>query len=159
MANPPFSFTKRHYQLAGFYGIDSSRIGFYRDGAELKAFMVGLGGAPNLIPKVSDSVHGIRIQCAPNDPSSSDIHIRLRAPLPDEAHSETVTRLKARGFVPPARLGLVGETALLYAYILLHEIGHHVLHHSTPRSEAEYLANEDQADQWALAALQKSGFL
>ncbi len=78
--------------------------------------------------------------------------ILLRCPVPLEVHQNTYNRLAVRDLSPTPNYADTSKPQWLLAFILLHEIAHHVKKHG-PAMDDE--TKEKDADVWAHAELLK----
>lgn len=142
---PPPHFNDLHFALAAEFGIVRDRIRFVHDLQAMRAAAAAHEVPRNELDSYSDSTAGICIQ-ADNCPGGPDVWIYLRTSLADECHKETYFRLDRLELNPILDLVDTTKKALLYAFLLLHEIGHHELKHSPADSSEK---KEAEADRWA----------
>jgi hypothetical protein len=144
---PPVPFTNQHFSLAKKFGIARDKIGFVADLASMRAAAEALGVSQEELDSYSDTTLGICINDVPGGPN---VRIYLRTPLSEQSHSDTYFRLDQLQLNPVLDLIDSTETSLLYAFLLLHEVGHHVLKHSPAEA---YKRREEEADKWACETL------
>ena len=145
-SEPPRTFADWHFRAAKDHGISPDRIGFYANLSELRTIAGKLDVPSEDIERYTESTFGVRIQ-ADDIPGGPDVWIFLIKDLPDAAHLDTFHRLEGHGLIPPIEIAVTTRKDVLYAFLLLHEIGHHARRHGplTPYAQAE-----QEADAWAL---------
>ena len=124
----PTGFDERHFVLAQTHGIGRERILFVQSPAEMRLMAQKLGVAEHEAECLNENVWGLRVQ-RDNLPRGPDVFILLRVPLTQELHLKTYGRLENRLLDPSPRILATGEPHFLYAFLLRHEIAHHVLGH------------------------------
>jgi hypothetical protein len=154
-AAKPHSFDERHYALAMSYGIDRERIQFFSNLEQLKIIAANKGVPNHEIKDYTETTNALWIQ-VDEIRGGPDLYICLINSLSEKVHIDSVIRLLEWYSEPlgtSQQLEALGDTKrpeVLYAYLLLHEIGHNQLKHG---SGGDYLQKEEEADRWALQNL------
>lgn len=149
----PSSFSQKHYDLARSHGIEPNQIIFFSDIGDMRVIAAQFDVPPERAAEHHELTAGLCIRPMPGD-SFDSTRILLRNPLPPGEHLRTYIRL---GVEDPSDTFLdANRNDILYAFLLLHEIAHHLLNHD-PASGYERV--EREADAWAYQELRKSAFL
>ena len=151
--NYPNGFDRRHCDLVEEHRINRRRVLFAENLAKLKAIAVRLEVENSEAEKYSQETWALRIQ-RDDKPCGPDVWIVLRTDFNKDLHERTFVRLRRRNLAPPEKLACGRERSLLFAFLLLHEVGHHKLCHAAPRSSAEYEFQEREADLFAFGQLE-----
>lgn len=154
----PPSLPDRHLAILAVHGIEPARLLLFADHAELCRIAAEKGVDPQEIENYGTGTRGLRIQEDENDLGGPNVWILIQSPLPPEARGETIDRLRGWEFDCPACITAAESMEGVLAFILLHEIAHHVLCHGKPGSLTEGLLIEREADQWALEAMHQHDF-
>ena len=146
----PSYFADHHYALAKEHGIPADRIRFFEDLNELKKLALIHRVDQSTVGEYAANILGLCIRGDVSKGEKDETHIFIHSKLPDDAFKATYDRLETQKLNPCTDLGVSSEYGLLYAFILLHELGHFRYKHkcSTPDTELE-------ADRWACAELWK----
>lgn len=147
-------FDERHFRLAADYGISRERILFVGSAEEMRSEARRLGVSDAESERYGESTWGLSIQ-RDDIPGGPDVFIVLKGPLTADIHADTEWRLLRRGLDPSPRFRATGEPEFLYAFLLLHEIAHHVVAHGRAISDDEKEKQELEADSWAWSELKK----
>ena len=146
----PSCFTAQHYALAKEHGIQADRILFFEDLKELKKLALFHGVDQSTVDEYTVCTLGLCVRGDTSKGEEDETHIFIHRKLSDEAFEETYHRLKDQNLNPCYDLMVTSEHGLLYAFILLHELGHFRFKH-----ECSTDVTELAADQWACAELWK----
>ena len=152
---PPVGFDKRHFALAADFGISRCRIIFVENSEGMRRKARALGVADNETAAYDSNVWALRVQ-RDDLPKGPDVFILLRGPLEPDLHERTYRRLESQDLNPSLRIAASGEPELLYGFLLLHEVAHHVLGHGKAESPTQSEQQEHEADSWAWAELRRS---
>lgn len=149
----PASFSQKHFDLARLHGILPEQIIFFSNIGDMRSIAMKFDVSPVRAAEHHELTAGLCIRPEPGD-SFDSTRILLRNPLPPGEHLRTYLRL---GIHDPSDAFLdENRPDLLYTFLLLHEIGHHLMKHD---HRSDYTTIEREADAWAYQELVRSGFL
>ncbi|RXK53113.1 hypothetical protein ESB00_15505 [Oleiharenicola lentus] len=137
----------KHIKLAESYGISRERIILVSNRDKLCAAARSHGDNKDY----KETTLGLSIQ-ADDIPGGPDVWIVLRWPVTHEEHQKTYLRLARRGLSPSLYYADTSKPQWLLAFLLLHEVAHHILKHSPAM---DYETKEKEADEWAHTELWK----
>ena len=145
----PSTFSENHYRLAADFSVKRSQIKFVANNEAMRSAAraedVDSGDTSN----VSADILGRQIQ-RDDIPGGPDFIIILRADVSKGDGISAYRRLVGKELNPPLDLNSEDNTSLFYAFLLLHEIGHHQKKHG---EGGNYDIKEFEADAWALEQL------
>ena len=145
----PSTFSENHYRLAADSKVNRSQIKFVANNEAMRSAARVEDPDSGDTSNVSADILGRQIQ-RDNIPGGPNFIIILRADVNKEHGKSAYSRLVGKELKPPLDLKSEDNTSLFYAFLLLHEIGHHRKKHY---GDDKYDEKEFEADAWALEQL------